>query len=187
MAKSLYLKIDGPPLEGESEAAGYEKQIEVLSFKHGIKLITGDESQDDSNEGGQKKGAVVGQSKHAPFEIEKFVDRTSPKLSRWCSRGVHIDEVTLSVVRAMGGEGGKRERFLKYKLEKCRVISVALDGSADPVAKETIAFDYRMITWTYEAMGKGKSPHRSKEFWDKEKPEYERKIPKAPPPPGRGR
>ena len=36
MATNLYIKFEDPSIEGESTAEGHEKEIEILSWPHGI-------------------------------------------------------------------------------------------------------------------------------------------------------
>src|SRR2546421_8881411 len=98
-----YMKIEGIP--GESAAKGFENQIEILSFSHGI---THPGSRSRSTAGGLSEGVAT----HGEFSIVKQLDKASPLLARQCSDGTHIKEGLITLVRS----GGDKMPFMEYKL-----------------------------------------------------------------------
>jgi type VI secretion system Hcp family effector len=181
---NIYLKLhfgkekkattsDNDEAKGDVMAEGYEGHINVLSFSHGINFGTDDEGDEgEAKEKGRKPPvAELGTSKHGPFEISKHVDRSSPKLSFMCSNGDYFDGLTLSLVRAAGGEGGatakagKQERYMMYKLKRCQIKSVDVEGSADGIPTEKVKFIYEEIRWTYQEMGRGTKGDRKETAW----------------------
>jgi len=135
---NAYLKIDGVP--GESQANGYENQIEVLSFSHGIHQPT---SMSASTAG----GAATGRSEHSDFSFVKQLDKASPILALKCSDGSHIKEAVLTLVRA----GGDQVPFMEYKMESVLISGFRPGGSSqgDGLPMEELSLNYGKIAWTY--------------------------------------
>ena len=131
-----YLKIEGIP--GESTAAGYEDQIEVVSFSHGVQ-------QEVSITASSAGGATVGRSNHHDFSITKETDKATPVLLQRCCQGTHIPAVTLTLVRA-GGE--KKVPFMVYTMTNVLISSVSY-GASDSMPVETVTFNYGKIDWVY--------------------------------------
>lgn len=131
-----YLKIEGIP--GESTAADYPDQIEVVSFSHGVQ-------QEVSMTASSSGGATVGRSNHDDFSITKETDKATPVLLQRCCQGMHIPSVTLTLVRA-GGE--KRLPFMVYTMTNVLISSVSYSAS-DTMPTETVTFNYGKIDWVY--------------------------------------
>jgi len=112
-----YLLIDGVP--GECLSKGFEDQIEVQSFSHGL-------SQSASMSASTAGGATTGRSNHQDFMIEKQVDKASSILAQKCSDGSHIPSVILTLTRAGGGD--EKVPYMEFKLTKCIVSNVSIGG-----------------------------------------------------------
>lgn len=134
-----YLKIDGVP--GESSMTGFEDQIEVLSYNHGI-------VQPSAGSRSSAGGATTGRSEHHDFTITKEIDKASPLLYVKCSDGSHIENVVLTLCRA---GGTTPVPFMEFKLSECVVSNVAPSGSKEGLPIETVSFNYGKIEWTYTA------------------------------------
>ena len=132
-----YLMIEGVP--GESTAAGYEGQIEILSFSHGV-------SQSASMSASTAGGATTGRCNHQDFAVTKELDKASAILAQKCSDGSHIPTITLTLTRSGGGE---KVPYMEYKLTKCIVSSVSVGGGTGSFPTETATFNYAKIEWTY--------------------------------------
>lgn len=100
MAHNAYLKIDGIP--GESTAAKYTGQIDVLSFSFG--------ASNTSTMGMGGGGGQSGKASIRAFVIHKEIDKASPKLFQACCTGQHIKKVVLSCCKP----GGQQQEFLTY-------------------------------------------------------------------------
>jgi type VI secretion system secreted protein Hcp len=136
-----FLKIDG--VDGESTDSKHAKWIEVLSFSHGMNQPV---SAVQSSAGGGTSARVNMQD----FNITKYVDLSSPKLTEACCTGKHFGNVTLELCRA----GGEKLKYLEIKLDKAIVSSVSVGGakgSDDDVPVEQVSFNFGKITWTYTA------------------------------------
>lgn len=132
-----YLQIEGVP--GESTVAGFEGQIEVQSFSHGV-------SQSASMSASTAGGATTGRCNHGDFTITKELDKATAILAQKCSDGSHIPAVTLTLTRAGGGD---RVAYMEYKLTKCIVSSVSIGGGTGSFPTEAVSFNYGKIEWTY--------------------------------------
>jgi type VI secretion system secreted protein Hcp len=132
-----YLLIEGIP--GESTAAGYEKQIEILGFSHGVAQTT-DISASSSG------GATTGRTHHSDFSINKAVDLASPVLLQRCCDGTHIPKVVLTLVRS-GGDN--KVPFMTYTLTNLVVSNVSYSGSKDGLPLESVSFNYGKVEWVY--------------------------------------
>ena len=96
-----YMMIDG--IQGESTSTGFENQIEILSFSHGISHPG---SRSRSTAGGLSEGVAT----HGDFSIVKQLDKASPLLARHCSDGRHLKEIVITLVRS----GGDKVPFMEY-------------------------------------------------------------------------
>ena len=92
MSVEIFLKIAG--VDGESQAKGHEKEIELFSFSLGA-------SNPSSVATGGGSGA--GKVDISSLSIQKQVDLASSKLFLKCCNGNHFDDATLTV-REAGGE-----------------------------------------------------------------------------------
>jgi type VI secretion system secreted protein Hcp len=132
-----YLLIDGVP--GECTVAGFEGQIEIQSYSHGV-------SQSASASASTAGGATTGRCNHADFTISKMLDKASAILAQKCSDGSHIPTVTLTLTRAGGGD---RVPYMVYTLTSCIVSSVSIGGGTGSFPNESVSFNYGKIEWTY--------------------------------------
>lgn len=133
---SAFLKIEGIP--GESMIEGFEDQIEVLSFSHGV-------SQQANLSSSTAGGATTTRADHADFTVSKYIDKATPVLLQRCSAGTTIPKATLTLVRAAGDD---MVPYMVYTIAPLLISSVAYSGSGDlPV--ENISFNYGKIEWVY--------------------------------------
>jgi len=101
MAK-IFLKFD-PPIEGGSQAAGFEKQIVVESFSWGETFDKNAVNQD--------------------FHFAAITDRQSPKLLQACAEGTHFNSAELNMVNELG------QAFYTLKLGDVNISSYAVGAS----------------------------------------------------------
>jgi len=133
-----YLLIEGVP--GECTAAGYEDQIEILSYSHDV-------SQSANMSASTAGGATTGRCSHGDFSITKQLDKASSLLNHKCSDGSHIPTITLQLTRSGGGD--EKVPYMEYKLTRCIISSVTIGGGGGDIPMETVNFNYGMINWTY--------------------------------------
>ncbi len=133
-----YLKIDG--IQGESTVKGFENQIEILSFGHGISHPG---AMSRSTAGGLSEGVAT----HADFSVVKQLDKASPLLAKHCSDGKHFKAVLVTLVRS----GGDKMPFMEYKLSDAMITGYRPGGSSqsDGLPLEEVSIAYSRIDWTY--------------------------------------
>ena len=156
---NAYLKIDG--IDGECRAKGYEDQIEILSFSHGV-------HQPAAMSASTAGGASTGRSEHSDFSVVKQLDKASPLLGQKCSDGSHIKEAVFTLVRA----GGHPVPFMEYKLSNIIISSFRPGGSSqgDGLPLEEVSFNYGKIAWTYtlQKRADGSPGGKTAGSWDRE-------------------
>src|SRR3954447_24619297 len=102
MAFDTYMKIAA--LEGESTAAGTEKQIEIFSWSWG--------ASNPSSIGPGKAGISAGRVSGSSFNVMKKTDKTAPTLFAKCCAGKDF-ETTPATMRKAAGDAGQKP-FLVY-------------------------------------------------------------------------
>src|SRR5262245_36624531 len=103
MAANYFAKFT-PDVPGESTQAGFEGQIEILSFSWGVSQAGG------FSYGG---GGGVAQANVQDLSISFRQNKSSPKLMEACASGKHFDDVILTCLRAAGD---KAEKYLEITL-----------------------------------------------------------------------
>jgi type VI secretion system secreted protein Hcp len=144
MAQNIYLKLDG--IEGESTSKQGEKQIELLSFSHGVSMPISS---------GHASGVSVkhGRCDHQDLTVSKYLDKTSPTLNLNCSGGTNIKTAVLTVWQADAASGDPIEHY-KIELEDILITSMSVGGSGGDNPVETITLHYNKIKWTYAVHAK---------------------------------
>jgi len=133
------MDIEG--IDGESTEDQHKNWIEVLSYSHGVSL-----PGSSALSSGSTRSA--GRSEHQAFSIVKTLDKTSPKLSLYCSSGTLIEEITIELCR----EGGDRQKYMEYTFTNVIIASVSISGSTNSAQEkplEEVTFNYGTIRWTY--------------------------------------
>lgn len=144
MAQNFYLKLEGH--EGESTSKQGAKQIELLSFSHGVSMPISS---------GHASGVSVkhGRCDHQDLTVSKYMDKTSPGLNLACSGGTNIKTGVLTIWQADKADGEPIE-FYKIELEDILVTSISVGGSGSDNPIETLTLHYNKIKWTYAVHGK---------------------------------
>jgi type VI secretion system secreted protein Hcp len=141
MAVDVLLKIEGPPVEGESLVSGFEKQIDILAWSWGA-------SQSGTmHTGGGGGGGKVSVN---DLSVTKYVDAASPNLFLFCCNGQHMDKVTLTCRKA----GGDALPYLTVEMEQAMVTSVASGGSGgEDRFTENVTFNFAKVKLAYTQQG----------------------------------
>jgi len=135
----IFMDIAG--IDGESTDEAHDNWIDVLSYSHGVSLPGSSELSSGSTRS-------AGRSEHQAFSIVKTLDKTSPKLSLYCSSGTHIAEITIELCR----EGGDKRKYMEYTFTNVIIASVSVSGSTNSAEEkpvEEVTFNYGTIRWTY--------------------------------------
>ena len=130
MAVNMHLKIEGPPVLGESVVRGHEQEIDVLSCTWKMNQT----GSMHSPTGGAGKVTVE------DLHISKKVDRASPILMAYCCSGKHFERATLSCSEA-GGD--MPVQYWTLTMEKVIIKTVATEGIlGDERLNESVCLDF---------------------------------------------
>jgi type VI secretion system secreted protein Hcp len=132
-----FVKIDG--IEGESTDAEHKGWIETEHYSFAT-------LQNTSTTASSSGGATAERVNFSCFHFSKFLDQTTPKLALACANGTHIDSVVIELCRA----GGKKFRFMEYRLSNCmlsKVRTLSMHRLTLPV--DVVYINFGKIIWTY--------------------------------------
>lgn len=150
MALTGYMQIvdaEGNVIEGESRETGREKWVQIWGCSHAVRLPT------------DSRGLPNGKRIHFPIEIFKEVDRTSPLLNQYLSRGELLQKVTIDWFR-INPKTSLAEPYFRQTMENAQVNAVAFTMKQNAMEvfsrsaahnmghMEHIQFIYDDITWT---------------------------------------
>ena len=139
--KSIYLKLSGPDLKGESTDREHGQWIELVSLRHQMHHPA---SLVASTAGGHS----VGRTEHGDMAFLKEVDSSSPTLYQALSGGTTFQSAKIDLYRDAGD--GKRVRYLEIELKHALVSHISLVAGDTSLPVETIALRYAAIQWKYQ-------------------------------------
>ncbi len=136
-AADFYLKIDG--IEGESEAVGFEKQMQIKSWSFGA-----------NNSGSASLGTGLGSGKVSMQDFHYTIEngKASVQIFLACCKGNHIPQAILSC-RKTGGDGTP---YTYYKVTFNDLVISSFqtgghEGGGLPI--EQCSFNFTKITHEY--------------------------------------
>jgi type VI secretion system secreted protein Hcp len=136
MAQSdFYLQIEG--IEGESEAVGFEKQIQIESWSMGA---------NNAGSAGLGTGLGTGKVSMQDFHFVMQNGKASAQIMLAVCKGNHIKKAVLSC-RKTGGDGSPYT-YYKYSFEDL-VLSSFQSGASQALPMEQVSFNYTKITLEY--------------------------------------
>ena len=134
MATDIHVKMDG--IKGEANADGHKEELEVLSWTWGVTHPVG-------SAGG---GLSAGRANVQDLTFEKFVDKATPNLLKYCLNGKHLPEVLLTQRRS--GEGAIE--YIKIKLKDAMVSGVHNNGmNGGEVPRESVTLAFAGVEYEY--------------------------------------
>lgn len=144
MAGNMFLKIDGPTIEGGTGMKGHEGEIEVDNWSIGC-------HQPSSPVRSHGGGGTTEQVTFAPITFTKSLDSASADLFKMSFTGKHIDNMTLTCYRADGDSGSNQigVQYLKIVTHSNIVQDYALSGSGGSFPHESLTVTFAKIEFTY--------------------------------------
>ena len=139
--KSIYLKLTGPDLKGESTDKDHGQWIELTSWQHQLYQPT---SPVASTSGGH----AVGRTEHGALTVIKEMDSASPVLFQALSGGTTFQSAQMDLYRDAGD--GKRVKYLEIQLKNVMISQINMGGGDTALPNETIALKYAAIQWKYQ-------------------------------------
>lgn len=138
MAVDMFIKLEAPGLEGESNDHKHKGEIDVLAWSWGV-------SQSGTFHHGGGGGA--GKANVQDLSLTKWIDKASPKLLELTCSGEHIPKATLVVRKA----GKSPLEYVKMTMEKLMVTSVSTGGSGgEDKLTENVTLNFAKIKVEYE-------------------------------------
>lgn len=136
MAVDMFVKIGD--IEGESEATGHVKDIDVLAWSWGMS-----QSGTTHMGGGGGSGKVAVQD----LSLTKYVDAASHALQQACCVGKHYPEAKLVVRKA----GGEQLEYIIIEMKEVIVTSVSTGGSGgEDRLTENISLNFAEYKFIYQ-------------------------------------
>lgn len=139
----LLLKIqDSKKIDGETKIDGHAKEIELLSYSHGVAMqIVGDPSNTKR---------TSGKPNHQDFTVTKYMDIASVGLIDACNTAQDLGKIQIYVGR---NDNGKMIPIMEYELQNALISSVSVGGGGGGTPQETVTFNYSGIKWQYHVQG----------------------------------
>lgn len=116
MSCDMFLGIDG--IDGESADGTFENKIDICSWHWGM-------SQSGTTHMGP--GAGAGKVSVSDMVIDKYIDKSSPVLMKYCAKGTHISECELTVRKA----GDTPLEYIKITMNDCIISEIQTGGTGD--------------------------------------------------------
>jgi type VI secretion system secreted protein Hcp len=139
MASDMFLKLDGPKMEGEAQDAEHKGEIDVLAWSWGM-------SQSGTTHLGPGGGA--GKVNVQDISITKYVDSATHALMKCCFTGKHFEKAVLTVRKASGED--KPLEYLIIKMQDLIVTSVSTGGSGgEDRLTENISLNFAKVHVSY--------------------------------------
>lgn len=139
--KSIYLKLSGPDLKGESSDKDHGQWIELTGMDHELKQPV---SASRSTAGGH----AVGRTEHGDMTLVKELDLSSPLLYQAVSGGTTFQSAQIDFYRDAGD--GKRVKYLEIQLKNVLISKVAVGIHDAFLPVETISLRYAAVQWKYQ-------------------------------------
>lgn len=138
MAVDMFLKIE-PNCEGESNDKTHAGEIDVLAWNWGMSQSG---SMHVATGGGSGKVSVQ------DITITKKVDKSSPKLIKYCCDGNHFEKALLTVRKA---GGGNPVEYLKLEMKPVIITNISTGGSqGDDTVMETVTLNFAKFKVMYQ-------------------------------------
>jgi type VI secretion system Hcp family effector len=140
MAINAYITLEG--IQGGSDAAGHEAQIEILSWNHSF-------IQPTSATRSVSGSGTVEAATHNDFSFTKYISSATDDLLKHCWSGLQIPSVTFTCYRADGSTENQPVEYLKVVMQNVVVSSFAISGGAGDLPIEEIALNYSYVQYVY--------------------------------------
>ncbi|HCL5346081.1 TPA: type VI secretion system tube protein Hcp [Salmonella enterica] len=151
---AIFLKLDN--IKGESQAEGFEDQIEIMSYSHNVAMqVRNDVSPAERTFG----RAHVGE-----MSLTKLVDFATPVLNEYCCSGRVVSKAVLTLCR---NDDGKMQPFIVYILTNVLISQLSVSGGAGGKPVETMSLNFTKIEWQITArQSEGAQQESRSSVWD---------------------
>lgn len=155
MAVDMFLKIEGPPIKGESKDHKHKEEIDVLAWSWGL-----------SNSGNAQMGGGAGAGKVnvQDLSVTKYIDKATTDLILSTCDGSHHKTATLTVRKA----GAKPVEYLKITMTEVLISSLSMGGSGgEDRLTENVSLNFAKVKVEYTAQKDDGSADKTQTItWD---------------------
>lgn len=137
MAVDQFIKIGD--LEGEADDDAHSGEIRVLKWGWSMSQ-SGTFHQGTGGSGG-------GRVNVHDLVIKKFVDKSSPNLTKACCNGTHYDSGAKLTVRK---SGGKPLEYLVIEMKPVMITSVSLGDVENDLVTEEVKLNFGTVKMSYK-------------------------------------
>ena len=116
MAVDMFLKVEGPVVDGEAQDKAHGKEIDVLSWSWGMS------NSGTTHMGG---GSGAGKANFQDLSVTSWYDKSTHELMKAATKGTHFGTITLTCRKS----GDVPLEYIIYKLIDCIITSVSTGGS----------------------------------------------------------
>lgn len=116
MAVDMFLKIEGPAIDGESQDAKHAGTLDILAWSWGIS------NSGTTHMGG---GSGAGKANFQDISCTTYYEKSTHNLMGACAKGTHFESITLTCRKA----GDSPLEYIVYVLEDCIISSISTGGS----------------------------------------------------------
>lgn len=154
-AVDMFIKFEGPDIQGESQDQAHRDEIDVLSWSFGADMAL----SYDAGGAPRTTKAVFNE-----FTFSKYVDKASPSLFLTLARGEHFAKVTFTVRKA----GVEPIDYLIITMEQVIVTSLSSgSGLGEDRIPENVSLNFGKINYEYVTIVPDGTPGGSIIFsWD---------------------
>jgi type VI secretion system secreted protein Hcp len=138
MSHNIYLKVSG--VDGEVTEKGYEKNMGVLSFSHGVSMPI--------NRNHTNVSSPSGTPTFQDFTFTMYLDSTHPLWNARVSGGANIATADLTVLES-DTDAAAVVPLYTINFKNIIVSSVSIGGGIGDKPVVTISFVFHSIKWTY--------------------------------------
>ncbi|OED39501.1 Hcp1 family type VI secretion system effector [Chromatiales bacterium (ex Bugula neritina AB1)] len=155
MAVDIFLKLEGPVINGEAQDDVHAEEIDILAWSWGA-------TQSGTTHMGGGGGA--GKVNVNDLSVTKYIDSASHNLLQHCFDGKHIEKGTLVVRKA----GGEPLEYYTIIMEDIIISSVSTGGSGgEDRLTENVTLNFSKVDVTYKPQNKdGTAGADKKAGWD---------------------
>lgn len=139
--KSIYLKLTGPDLKGESADKDHDQWIEITTWNHSI-------TQPKSGSASTSGGHTAERTEHGDMVLVKELDSASPLLYQAVSSGTTFQTAQIEFFRDAGD--GKRVKYLDIQMKNVLISHIAPTNDGKALPSESFCLKYAAIQWKYQ-------------------------------------
>ncbi|HEY4291435.1 Hcp family type VI secretion system effector [Luteibacter sp.] len=138
--KSIYLKLSGPDIKGESADKEHSQWFELSGWSHSM-------AQPVSASPSTSGGHAAERTEHGDMVVTKDLDLSSPLLYQAVSGGTTFQSAQIDFYRDAGD--GKRVKYLEVQLKNVLISKVKTSTEGKALPADELSLKYAAVQWKY--------------------------------------